>query len=75
LREGLLLAFVGSGFGLAGAYFLGRAMQSTLYGVGKIDFAAFVAVALVLLASALLVCYVPPRRASRVDPMEALRYE
>jgi putative ABC transport system permease protein len=75
LREGLLFAAVGLGFGLLGAYFLGRAMQSTLYGVGTIDFGAFVAVSLVLLAAALLACYVPARRAARVDPMVALRYE
>jgi putative ABC transport system permease protein len=75
LREGLLLALAGLGFGLGGAYLLGRAMQSTLYGVGTIDFGAFAAVALVLLASALLACYVPAWRASRIDPMVALRYE
>jgi putative ABC transport system permease protein len=50
-------------------------MQSTLYGVGTIDFGAFGAVALVLLASAVLACYVPAWRASRIDPMVALRYE
>jgi putative ABC transport system permease protein len=75
LREVLLLAFAGLGFGLGGSYLLGRAMQSTLYGVGTIDFGAFAAVALVLLASALLACYVPAWRASRIDPMVALRYE
>lgn len=75
LREGLLLASAGLGFGLLGAYFLGRAMRSTLYGVGTVDFGAFGAVALVLLAAALLACYVPARRAARIDPMVALRYE
>ena len=75
LREGFLLAMAGLGFGLVGAYFLGRAMQSTLYGVGTIDLGAFGAVAMVLLASALLACYVPARRAARIDPMVALRYE
>jgi putative ABC transport system permease protein len=75
LREGLLLACVGLGLGLFGAYFLGRAMQSTLYGVSPIDFRAFCGVAMVLLAAALLACYVPARRATRIDPMVALRYE
>ena len=75
LREGLLLATAGLGLGLFGAYFLGRAMQSTLYGVGTIDLGAFCAVAIVLLASALLACYLPARRATRIDPMVALRYE
>jgi len=75
LREGLLLASAGLGFGFLGAYFLGRAMRSTLYGVGAIDLGAFGAVAMVLLASALCACYVPARRAARIDPMVALRYE
>jgi putative ABC transport system permease protein len=75
LREGLLLAITGLGFGFFGTYFLGRAMQSTLYGVGTIDLGAFCAVAMILLASALLACYLPARRATRIDPMVALRYE
>ena len=75
LREGLILAAAGLGVGLLGAYFLGRAMQSTLYGVGAVDLGAFLAVAAVLLTSALLACYVPARRATRIDPMVALRYE
>ncbi len=75
LREGLLLATAGLGLGLFGAYFLGRAMQSTLYGVGTIDLGAFCAVAMILFASALLACYLPARRATRIDPMVALRYE
>ena len=75
LREGAILALLGLGLGLGGAYMVGRAMQSSLYGVGALDFGAFSAVAFVLLAAALLACYVPARRASRVDPMVALRDE
>jgi putative ABC transport system permease protein len=75
LKEGLKLAVIGLGIGLVGACVVGRAMRSTLYGVGSVDATAFAAVALVLLASAMLACYVPARRAAKVDPMVALRYE
>jgi predicted permease len=75
LREGASLALFGLGLGLGGAYLVGRAMQSTLYGVSVLDVRAFSAVAVVLLAAALLACYLPARRASRVDPLVALRAE
>ena len=75
LREGVTLALFGLGLGLGGAYLVGRAMQSTLYGVMALDIGAFSAVAAVLLATAALACYFPARRASRVDPMVALRDE
>jgi predicted permease len=75
LREGFFLAMAGLGFGLVGALAVGRAMQSTLYGVGTIDFGAFTVVAVVLLLSALIACYVPAQRAAKIDPMVALRYE
>jgi putative ABC transport system permease protein len=75
LKEGVILALIGSTFGLIGAIFVGRAMKSILFGVASIDVRAFAGVALVLLASAILACYIPARRASRVDPMVALRYE
>jgi putative ABC transport system permease protein len=75
LREGFSLALGGLGLGLVGAMILGRAMQSTLYGVGTVDFGPFALVAVVLLAAAMLACYIPARRAARVDPMVALRYE
>jgi putative ABC transport system permease protein len=75
LTEGIELAAIGLGIGLAGTWLVGRAMHSTLYGVGTVDFAAFTAVSIVLLGSALLASYVPARRAANVDPMVALRYE
>ena len=75
LREGGTLAFIGLVFGLGGAYLVGRALHSTLYGVSAMDIGSFGAAAFVLLVAALLACYVPARRASKVDPMTALKCE
>jgi predicted permease len=75
LKEGVVLALIGSGVGLVGALFIGRAIRSTLYGVGTVDLTAFAGVSIILLASALLACYLPAQRATKVDPMVALRYE
>ena len=75
LKEALLLASVGLGLGLVGAYFVGRAMKSTLYGVGSLDYSAIAAVALVLLGASLLASWLPARRAAAVEPMHALRTE
>jgi putative ABC transport system permease protein len=75
VREGTVLAAIGLGLGLIGAYFVGRAMQSMLFGVRALDFSAFSAVALILLVSALLACYLPARRAASVEPMRVLRTE
>lgn len=75
LKEGMTLAVAGSVVGFAGSLFVGRAMKSMLYGIGAIDLGAFFAVALVLLAAALAACLIPARRAAKVDPMVALRYE
>lgn len=73
LREGLTLAAGGLVLGFLGAYGLGRAMQSTLYGTAALGLPVVVTVATVLLAAAALACYLPARRASAVDPMVALR--
>src|ERR1041384_597485 len=75
LREGSLLAMIGLGIGLVGAYLVGRAMKTTLYGVNALDAVALIGVAIVLMGASLLACYLPARRASRVDPMVALRDE
>jgi predicted permease len=75
LQEGMLLASIGLVIGLIGSYFVGRTMKSVLYEITAIDPAAFSAVAVVLLVSALLACYIPARRATQVDPLVALRNE
>jgi len=75
LQEGAALALAGSGFGLIGALFVGQAMKGMLYEIAAVDIRAFAGVALLLLLSALLACYIPARRATKVDPMVALRYE
>jgi putative ABC transport system permease protein len=74
-KESLALVCVGLGVGLVGTYFVRRAMQSILFGVGAIDFSSFGAVALVLLLSALLACSLPALRATYINPAVALRHE
>ena len=75
MREGMSLALVGLALGLCGAISVGRAMRGMWYQVGTVDATAFSAVSVVLLMSALMACYVPARRATRVEPMQALREE
>jgi putative ABC transport system permease protein len=75
LKEGMLLAGVGLALGLLGAYGVGKVMHSLLYNVAAFDFAAFSAVAAVLLLAGLLACFIPAHRATLVDPMQALRQE
>jgi putative ABC transport system permease protein len=72
---GLRLALAGIAIGALGAFFLTRTMSGLLFGVSSVDAATFLAMAAVLFAVTLLACYVPARRASRVDPLIALRYE
>lgn len=75
VREGLLLAGIGLGIGLIGAYFVGRVLQMVLFGVHALDVISFGSVGLLLLFAALLACYFPARRAASTDPMQALRGE
>jgi predicted permease len=72
---GLRLAIAGTIVGAIGALALTRTMSGLLFGVSSFDVATFAAMAAILIAVALLACYVPARRASRVDPLIALRYE
>ncbi len=73
--QGLVLTLVGVAFGVSGAIALTRYLQSFLYGVGPLDRPTFVVVSAALSAVALLASYIPARRATKVDPMVALRYE
>ncbi len=75
LKEAFTLALIGLGIGLIGAYLVGRAMQSTLFGIGSLDFGAIASVALVLLGASLVASWLPARRAASVEPMQALRTE
>jgi predicted permease len=75
LSQGLLTTVIGVTIGIAGSFVLTRAMQSLLFGVSATDPLTLAGVALLLGFAALLACYIPARRATKVDPMVALRYE
>jgi putative ABC transport system permease protein len=75
LTSGMSLVLIGTAIGLAGAYALTRLMSHLLFQVTATDLATFVAVPMVLLTVALVACLIPARRATKVDPLVALRYE
>jgi len=75
LKGGMVLTVAGVVTGLAGAYALTRWMRTLLFGVSPTDWLTLLAVSVCVLITALLACYLPARRATKVDPLVALRYE
>jgi putative ABC transport system permease protein len=75
LRQGVGLAIAGAALGLVGALIVSHLMAGLLYGVRPTDPVTFAGVALLLIGVAVLACYIPARRAFRVDPLVALRHE
>jgi ABC-type antimicrobial peptide transport system permease subunit len=75
LGQGLRLALIGVAAGAIGALALTRLIRGLLFGISSFDPSTFVAMALVLVAVTVLACVIPARRATKVDPLVALRYE
>jgi putative ABC transport system permease protein len=75
LKQGFVLTIAGVVFGLAAAFALTRLLSGLLFGVTAVDLTTFTTISLLLVIVSLLACYLPARRAMRIDPLSALRYE
>jgi putative ABC transport system permease protein len=75
LKQGLALTVVGVVLGLAAAFALTRLLSGLLFGVAAVDITTFSSISVLLVLVSLLACYLPARRAMRIDPLSALRYE
>jgi putative ABC transport system permease protein len=75
VKNGMAIALLGVAIGLAGAYGLTRVLANLLFKVAPTDLVTFGAVTISLIVVALIACYIPARRATKVDPLVALRYE
>jgi len=75
LKQGFWLTIVGVILGLAAAFALTRLLSGLLFGVAAVDVTTFATISLLLIVVSLFACYLPARRAMRIDPLSALRYE
>ena len=75
IKEGAQFSAIGIALGLLGAFLMGRLLATQLYGVGPVDSITYISVSVLVAVVSVAACCVPARRAMRVDPMVALRYD